>query len=68
MRKENLKRFKCPCCGCQTLTEISSYEICDVCGWEDDPVQSSDPTFVGGANRLSLDQARVAWQTKLKKQ
>lgn len=62
------KNFKCPCCDYQTLTETGSYEICDVCGWEDDPVQSSDPTFVGGANQLSLDQARVAWQTKLKKQ
>jgi hypothetical protein len=42
--------FDAPCCG--------DYSICPVCGWEDDPVQFDDPTYPGGANRLSLNMAR----------
>ena len=38
------------------------YEICDVCGWEDDFVQADDPDYVGGANGdISLNQAREQW-------
>lgn len=29
-----------------------------LCKWEDDPVQSSDPGFSGGANTLSLTEAQ----------
>ena len=32
--------------------------ICDVCRWEDDPVQFDDRDFEGGANGPSLNQAR----------
>ena len=34
--------YKCPCCGHKTLTEIynldegTGYDICPLCGWEDD--------------------------------
>ena len=42
----------------RVLTARGEYEICDECGWEDDPVQSSDDDYAGGANRLSLNQAR----------
>jgi Cysteine-rich CPCC len=48
----------CPCCGSRVLTTLGTYEICDVCGWEDDPLQSADPDYAGGANTLSLNQAR----------
>jgi hypothetical protein len=29
-----------------------------VCRWEDDNIQFEDPTYEGGANRVSLRQAR----------
>lgn len=48
----------CPCCGQHYFTEKNAYEICPVCGWEDDPVQRRDPDFAGGANTLSLNEAR----------
>ncbi|WP_312691468.1 CPCC family cysteine-rich protein [Kosakonia sp.] len=48
----------CPCCGHKTISEPGCYEVCPVCDWEDDPVQSSDPAFAGGANALSLEDAR----------
>ena len=48
----------CPCCGQHYFTEKNAYEICPVCGWEDDPVQRRDPDFAGGANACSLNEAR----------
>jgi hypothetical protein len=52
--------YPCICCGFLTLTDpsLGSYEICEVCFWEDDPVQNEDPLFVGGANAVSLARAR----------
>jgi hypothetical protein len=56
-----------PCPGGQkTITELGNYEICPVCEWEDDPVQSSDPDFSGGANTLSLIDAKKILDSKLK--
>ena len=52
--------YVCPCCGYLTLGEppTGTYEICAVCYWEDDGVQFRDPNYEGGANRVSLNQAR----------
>jgi hypothetical protein len=53
-------RFPCPCCGFLTLDEAppGTFHICEVCWWEDDPVQYADPTYRGGANTPSLSEAR----------
>lgn len=56
--------YPCPCCSSRTLGALGSYEICDVCGWEDDPVQSADPDYAGGANHENLNSARRRWQEK----
>lgn len=50
----------CPCCGYNTLDEMDrwNYAICPVCYWEDDPVALQAPESAGGANRVSLVQAR----------
>jgi hypothetical protein len=45
-----------------TLTERDGYEICEACGWEDDGVQNREPEFAGGANQMSLNEARAYWQ------
>jgi hypothetical protein len=52
--------YRCLCCGYLTLTEEppGTFEICPVCNWEDDFVQATDPDFAGGANHVSLSQAR----------
>ncbi|MBS0278736.1 MAG: hypothetical protein JSR81_14030 [Proteobacteria bacterium] len=55
------KLLACPCCGAHSLRRRDSYEICPVCGWEDDPSQARDENLAGGANRQSLAQARAAW-------
>jgi len=62
-RSENPARhpsYPCECCGFLTLADpaTNSYEICPVCFWEDDPVQSEDLSFAGGANAISLSDAR----------
>jgi hypothetical protein len=54
------RKYPCPCCGLLTLDELppGTYEICPVCEWEDDPVQFNDPDYIGGANVMSLNQAK----------
>src|ERR1022692_454959 len=60
---DNPKQFPCPCCGFQTLDEETpgSFDICTVCGWEDDKVQFDNPDFTGGANTMSLNEAKKAY-------
>ena len=54
----------CPVCGMYEFPEKDSYDVCQVCGWEDDGVQLEDPDFAGGANTLSLNQFREKWEAK----
>lgn len=53
-------RYPCPCCGYLTLDEAptGTYNICKVCFWEDDGVQFHNLDYEGGANKVSLNQAR----------
>jgi hypothetical protein len=53
-------KFTCPCCGYKTLLEEGdgTYEICKVCFWEVDGLQSHDPDYEGGANTVSLRMAQ----------
>jgi hypothetical protein len=47
--------FPCPSCGFEVFSSPpGSFEICEVCGWEDDHVQLRFPALSGGANKLSL--------------
>ncbi len=65
--KNNMQEEKllCPCCKSFQLDEVGGYEICPVCNWEDDPVQRKDPDFAGGANKVSLNQARKDFLKKV---
>ncbi|MBQ7651641.1 MAG: hypothetical protein IJS15_11825 [Victivallales bacterium] len=63
MRK---KHYPCPCCGRKVIENPGDYEICPVCGWEDDPTQAQDPDFEGGANELSLNQAKKQYRESQK--
>jgi len=58
----NNELLECPCCKNRTLSELGAYEVCPICHWEDDPVQSNEPDYAGGANQNSLNQAREAWE------
>lgn len=47
---------ECKCCGCLTIEE--EYDICPVCFWEADHYQEKNPDYAGGANDVSLIQAK----------
>jgi Protein of unknown function (DUF4240)/Cysteine-rich CPCC len=49
----------CPCCGYLTVDEPGSWEICDICGWEDDDFVRGDPDEFSAPNRATLNQARA---------
>jgi hypothetical protein len=56
--------YHCLCCGYRTVSEQppGTYQICPVCFWEDDDVQAADPDYPGGANHVSLRDARATFQ------
>ncbi|MEU0704513.1 CPCC family cysteine-rich protein [Streptomyces bacillaris] len=57
-----MNSYPCPCCG-HLVHEVppGSFQICPVCGWEDDLVQLRWPG-VSGANRRSLVEAQRLYQ------
>lgn len=60
LKEKNL----CPVCKKHHFSCSNSYEICPICGWEDDLIQRKDPEFRGGANKMSLNEARKAFNEK----
>ena len=52
---------KCPVCGEYEFEDECSYDICPVCGWEDD-----DWFEGGGANEMSLEEAKEDFAKKRK--
>lgn len=54
-------RSICPVCGKHHFEEEDFFEVCPICGWEDDGLQRDEPDLEGGANDMSLNQARAAW-------
>ena len=62
-KRDEPKKYKCPCCGYFTFEKKERrYDICPVCFWEDDPEQFKNPLLHGGANHVSLTEARVNYQ------
>lgn len=52
----------CPICGTPAFEGdfYGTYDICEVCGWEDDEVQFVNHNETG-ANRMTINEAREAW-------
>lgn len=60
---KNSKKHLCPCCGYYEFSEgAGDFDICPICFWEDDPVQNENPEYVGGANRLSLNECKANYR------
>ncbi len=58
------EKYICPCCGYRTFTDPTpgSFDICPVCFWEDDNIQYNNPFQKGGANNVSLNEARKNYE------
>ena len=54
----DLTEITCPCCEKSTVSE---YDICEICNWQNDPVQKMHPDLKGGANEMSLNEAISAF-------
>jgi len=52
----------CPVCGQTVFEHPNAFETCPVCLWQDDGLQMDEPDLEGGANEMSLNQAREAWK------
>lgn len=55
-------KIKCPVCGKYKFEEENDFDICPYCMWENDGVQYDDPDYAGGANQMSLNEARKAYK------
>ena len=54
----------CPCCNAyEHDTAKGCYDICQICGWEDDSVQRRNPDWKPGANKMSLNEAIAIWRS-----
>ncbi len=53
--------FKCPVCGKYEFEDVNDFGICPECGWENDVTQFEDPKYAGGANHMSLNEARATY-------
>jgi len=63
----DLLRVPCPCCGHLTLgaypTNPAGYcDVCPVCFWVRNSLQSANPELEGGGNRISLTAARANYR------
>lgn len=54
--------IKCPICGQYEFEQENNFDICPICNWENDGVQMDDPDEPECANKMSLNQAKKAWQ------
>jgi hypothetical protein len=48
----------CPCCEKENMLCELDYDICQNCGWEDDPLQREDPDYTGANGYLTLNEAK----------
>lgn len=61
-------RHVCPVCGKTMFPEAWSYDICDICGWEDDTGAEDYPDEdFGGPNYCSLNEYRRQFQERISK-
>nr|WP_315086140.1 CPCC family cysteine-rich protein [uncultured Lachnoanaerobaculum sp.] len=61
-----MSKHKCPVCGKFEFEYEGSFDICEICGWHDDPIQGENPDEKACANKMSLNEAREAYKMREK--
>lgn len=56
------KGYKCPVCGKHYFEYENDMDLCPICNWSNDDLQRRQPDYKGGANHMSLNQAREAYK------
>ena len=59
--KWELKMIKCPVCGEYEFETEDNYEICEICGWENEKFQTDHPDEAECANDICLNEAKKRW-------
>lgn len=55
-------KYPCPVCGEMFLDEpMWSFDLCPVCGWQEDGHQQLHPDDTGPNGKWTLNDARKAW-------
>jgi len=58
-QQQNSPNVPCQVCGERTISEYRSFDICPVCGWEDDGLREDPDKPEDGPNgTISLTEAR----------
>ncbi|MCL2197545.1 MAG: hypothetical protein FWB80_01345 [Defluviitaleaceae bacterium] len=57
--------INCPVCNKYVFEEDNDFDVCEICGWENDGVQLDDPNYRGGANPDSLNERKIWWAQQL---
>ena len=53
------KNVSCPVCENHVFEWENDFDICPICGWENDGVQCNDYDCWGGANELSVNESKL---------
>lgn len=51
----------CPVCEEYSFEFSDDYDICPICGWENDGLQRDQEDYWGGANDLSVNEAKAVY-------
>ncbi len=63
---ESIEPILCPICGQYEFDEEGDYDICEICFWENDPLQNEDHDYAGGANVLSVNEYKEKYEKGLR--
>lgn len=58
-----MTKHLCPICGKYEFEELNSFDICTICGWEDDAVQVDHPDDDTGANEYSFNEYKMKYES-----